>query len=189
MYAEIWKQSEEKLYNAAIRAIKNFCKEEPNTEVRCFFFDSDDVEYGRVGISIDSAANNFETSIDSITSAKKSRRSNLKGKITWQWAKYKLNCPPLEPFNTDSGDFDFGEFAEVIVPEWRKIAKKKDLPNSDDEDENYLEGNARLTMWRTLERLIKEHAFREMKTGSPFIVGFSLHDESPTTIDILNWPK
>lgn len=189
MYAEEWMQAEEKLHNAALRAIKDFCKEEPDTEVRCFFLDSDDVEYGRVGISIDSASNNSDVTSESLKSTKKERRTNLKGRLTWQSARYQLSSPPLETFNTDSGDFDFGEFDEVSLPEWKKIAKKKDLPKTDAEDESFLEGNARLVMWRVLERLVKERSFDSMKTGSPFLVGFSFHDEEPTTVDILNWPK
>lgn len=187
MHFEEWTQAEEKLFKAALRAINSFCKQEPETEVRCFFIDSDDVEYGEVHISIDSVSNNLKMTNESLKSAKKSRRANLKGKLTWQWAKYQLST--VDPYNTDSGDFDYGEFAEVSLPEWRKLAKKKELPESDDEDESYLEGNARLAMWRTLERLTKENAFKSMKTGSPFLIGFSFHDEDPTTVDILNWPK
>ena len=189
MYDDELKKAEEKLYKAAIRAIKAFGKEEPNTEVRCFFLDSDDVEYGRVGVSIDSASNNSDVSLDSFKSTKKNRRAACKGKRAWELAKHGLSCPPLAVYSTDSGDFDFCEFAEVDLPGWRKVAKKNGVEETDDGDDNYLEGNARISMWRTIERLVKERAFDSLKTGSPFFVGFSFHDEEPTTVDILNWPK
>ncbi|QDV25853.1 hypothetical protein [Aureliella helgolandensis] len=190
MYEDELKQAEEKLYKAAIRAIKAFCKEEPTTEVRCFFLDSDDVAYGRVGISIDSVSNNSDVCLDSFKSTKKSRRATCKGKRAWELAKHGLNCPSLEIYNTDSGDFDFGEFAEVDLSEWRKIAKKNGVEKSDEDgDDSYIEGNARISMWRTIERLVKERAFDSMKTSSPFFVGFSFHDDGPTTVDILKWPK
>ena len=189
MYDEEFEKAEEKLYKAAVRAIKAFCKEEPTTEVRCFFLDSDDVKYGRVGISIDSVSNNSDVSLESFKTTRKHRRTTCKGKSAWELAKHRLRCPPLAVYNIDSGDFDFGEYAEVDLPEWRKIAKKNDVGETDDGDDSYIQGNARVAMWRTLERLVKECVFDTLNTSSPFFVGFSFHDEEPITVDILNWPK
>lgn len=187
--ADNWGASERKLHKASISAIRRFAREHPDVEVCCFFFDCDEPRYGHLSISLDTAANNILTVKEIERHAIENRTSNLRGSLTWQWAKYQLNYPVLSPFNTNSGDFEFSEFAEVDFPAWVKLAEKGSYPKGDAHDDDYLESNARLVMWRAAEQLVAEGAFAPLTLASPFLVGYSIHDQEEVILRLLNWPK
>ena len=44
----------------------------------------------------------------------------------------------------NSGDFQFPEFMKVAFPSWRKLADTGDYPSGTENDDDYLESNARL---------------------------------------------
>ncbi len=187
--ADEWEASDQKLLKASVAAIKRFVRENPDAEVCCFFFDCDEPCYGHLSISLDTLDNNIRTSKELERIAIESRRKNLRGKLTWQWAKYQLSTPVLSPINTESGDFEFPEYAEVDFPAWIKLAEKGKYPKGAMHEDDYLESNARLVVWRVVEQLIIEKAFAGLNLASPFLVGYSIHDQEPIILRILNWPK
>ncbi len=184
-----WSKSDERLHEAALSAIQAFAKEHGTTEVCCFFFDSDDPQYGLVHISLDSLQNNMRTAKELEQSAVESRKTFLNGATSWKWAKYGLTSPVLSPFNTNGGDFEFGCFRTIEFPAWREIAKSRDFPRSAEDEDDYLTSNARLVMWRVAERLVSEDAFAPLLLASPFMVGYSVHDEEEAVLRLLNWPR
>ncbi len=103
-----WAVSDRKLYKASVAAIKRFARENPGQSVCCFFFDCDEPRYGHLSISLDTPENNVRAVKELESYAIKIRSKNLQGKITWEWAKYQLSTPLLSPFNTVSGDFEYG---------------------------------------------------------------------------------
>jgi hypothetical protein len=184
-----WSKSDERLHEAAFSAIQTFAKEHGNAEVCCFFFDCDDPQYGLVHISLDSLQNNMRSAKQLEQYAIESRIRNLKGKTPWQWAKYQLTSPVLSPFNTNGGDFEFGCYRTVEFPAWRELAESKDFPHSAEHEDDYLASNARLVMWRVAERLVSGDAFAPLLLASPFMVGYSVHDEEDAILRLLNWPR
>ena len=187
--ADDWEASDRKLHKASLVAIKQFAREHPDDEVCCFFFDCDEPRYGHLSISLDTLENNIRSAKELERFAIKNRRKNLRGKLTWQWAKYQIATPVLSPFNTDSGDFAFPEFTEVSFPTWVKLAERGGYPKGDEHEDDYLESNARLVMWRVAEKLVAEEAFAPLKLASPFMVGYSIHDEDAVILRLLKWPK
>ena len=117
-----------------------------------------------------------------------SRRKYLRGKAAWRWAKHQVSTPVLSPFNTDSGDFEFPEYADVEFPAWVKLAAKGNYPKGAEHEDDYLESNARLVMWRVAERLVAENAFAPLTLASPFLLGYSIHDQEEVILRMLNWP-
>jgi len=184
-----WSKSDERLHEAALSAIQIFAKEHGNVEVCCFFFDCDDPQYGLVHISLDSIQNNMRSAKQLEQCAIKSRDRNLKAKSRWQSAKYHLTSPVLSPFNTNGGDFDFGCFRTVDLPAWLELAESGEHPESAEHEDDYLASNARLVMWRVAERLVSEDAFATLFLASPFMVGYSMHDEEEAILRLLNWPR
>ena len=183
-----WSKSDERLHESALSAIEAFAKEHGNAEVCCFFFDCDDPQYGLVHISLDSLQNNMRSAKQLEQYAIESRDRNLKEKARWQSAKYYLMRPVLSPFNTNGGDFEFGCYRTVEFPAWRELAESNDFPRGAEHEDDYLESNARLVMWRVAERLISENAFSPLLLASPFIVGYSLDDGEEAILRLLNWP-
>lgn len=166
-----------------------FATEHPSVEVCAFFFDCDDPQYGHISIAFDSLQNNIRSAKTLEQFAIENRNDNLQGELTWQWAKYQLSTPVLSPFNTNSGDFQFPRYQEIEFPAWRKLAKSKDYPSGETTDDDYLESNARLVMWRVAEQLIAKNAFTALTLASPFMVGYSVHDQEESILRLLNWPK
>ncbi len=182
-----WAGAERKLLKAATSAIIRFSKEHAETTLRCLVFDSDP-RYGHVLISLDSAENNLRAAKRLERFAMKSRRKNLTGKLTWQWARYQLGTPALSPFNMNSGDFAWQEYDQVDFPEWRELAKRGDYPRADDCEDDYLESNVRIVLWRAAERLIKSKTLKKIRLASPFLLGYGIHDQEEAILRILNWP-
>jgi hypothetical protein len=187
--ASIWESSDRKLHKASLSAIKQFARENPETEVCCFFFDCDDPRYGHISISLDTLQNNLESAKQLEQFAIENRETMLKEESAWRSARYQLGHPVISAFNTNSGDFEFVEFADVEFPAWEKLAEKGNYPKGADHEDDYLESNARLVMWRVAERLVAEHAFQVLNLASPFILGYSIHDQEEVILRLINWPK
>jgi hypothetical protein len=184
-----WSKSDERLHEVAFSAIQTFAKEHGNVEVCCFFFDCDDPEYGLVHISLDSIQNNMRSAKQLEQYAIESRDRNLKGKLRWQSAKYQLRTPVLSPFNTNGGDFEFSCYRTAEFPAWRGLAESKEYSRGAEHEHDYLASNARLVMWRVAERLVSEDAFAPLFLASPFMLGYSVHDEEEAILRLLNWPR
>lgn len=187
--ADDWEVSDRKLHKASVAAIKRFAREHPDRAVCCFFFDCDEPRYGHLSISLDMPDNNLRAVRELEKFAVESRDKNLRSKVTWEWAKYQLGTPLLSPFNTNSGDFEFPEYAGVEFPAWIKLAEEGNYPKGAEHEDDYLESNARPVMWRVAEVLVAEDAFAPLTLASPFLLGYSMHDEEEVILRMLNWPK
>lgn len=185
---DIWDASDRRLYAASVAAIKQFVNEHPAQELCAFFFDCDDPQYGKVHISLDTRSNNIRSVKELERFAIESRRRNLQSK-RWQYAKYNLSTPVLSLFNTNSGGFAYQLYATVEFPEWIEMAKKGDYPKAGEHDDDYLESNARLVMWRVSEQLVDEDAFGPLRLASPFVIGYGVHDQETAILRLLNWPE
>jgi len=183
-----WEVSDRKLHKASVAAIKRFAREHRGQSVCCFFFDCDEPQYGHLSISLDTPENNIRTVQELEAYAIQSRAKNLQSELAWESAKHQLGTPVLSPFNTDSGDFEFPEYAAVEFPAWVKWANKCNTPQIAEHQDDYLESNARLVMWRVAERLVAEDAFAPLTLGSPFLLGYSIHDQAEVILRLLNWP-
>lgn len=184
-----WSSSDLILYEAALSAIQAFAKEHPKAEVCCFFFDCDDPEYGLLHISLDSIQHNIQSAKRLEQYAIERRDRNLKRADGWKSAKHGLVSPVLSPFNTNGGDFEFDCYRSVEFPVWRELGKSKDYPKSGKHEDDYLTSNARLVMWRVVERLVSEGRFSPLFLASPFMIGYSMHDEEEVILRIQNWPR
>ena len=79
-------------------------------------FDCAEPRYGHLSISLDTLENNVRAAKERERFAVENRQKNLRGELTWQWAKYQLSTLVLSTVNTNSGDFEFPAYAEVEFP-------------------------------------------------------------------------
>ncbi len=184
---ELWDTSDARLHEASFETIRAFCVEHPSAEVRCFFFDADDPQYGNVSIGIDTTDNNINSVRQLEGFAVDSRNDALVEDDAWKNARFSLRSPRLDLLNADSGDFAFPQYTDVEFPEWEHLAEAGGYPTGDEDDDDYLEANVRLVCWRVAQRLVASDAFAPMKLASPMALGYSLHDEDPTILRFLNW--
>lgn len=183
-----WKLSDRELYKASVASIKRFSRENPRKSVCCFFFACDEPRYGHISINLDSFTNNIRAAKQLEKFAVERRAKNLQGKLTWRWAQHQLSSPSLSVFNTNSGDFEFQAYANVKFPAWITLAETGKYPKGMEHEDDYLESNARLVMWRVTEQLVSTNAFASLAMASPFLLGYSIHDQEEVILRILNWP-
>jgi hypothetical protein len=182
-----WPACDERLHAASIAAIQRLASDKPDEPICYFAFDTEP-RYGYVLISFDTLANNIRSAKRLEDFAIEQRQKWLDREGAWESAKYHLNSPRLAPFHTNSGSFAFPEYAKAAFPEWRELHERGGYPVSEPHQDDYLESSARLVLWRVAERLIAEKAFQSLPLASPFIVGYSIHDQEETILRILNWP-
>jgi hypothetical protein len=181
-----WNASEDKLHAASVAAIRRFGQEYAQLPV-CFFQLDSEPRYGYVLIGFDTLENNIRTVKKSEQTAIANRRRTLTRPESWKSAKYSLKTPRLAAFNTNSGNFAFPEYAQVSFPDWRKLAEEGGYPVGLAHQDDYLESNVRLVLWRVAERLVAEDAFEPLTLASPFMVGYGFHDGEQVILRLLNW--
>lgn len=137
----------------------------------------------------------FDTTSNSLKSAKARETYAVEGRLkkladedSWKNAEYFLNTPMLVPFGDNTGDFEFQSFREINVPEWQEYADSPDYPQQQENEDDYLEGNFRILVWRVVEKLVSSGAFDCLKKSKPFLISYGLHDQEQRIIRILNWP-
>jgi hypothetical protein len=182
-----WAVSDERLYAASVASISRFAVEHPGETV-CFFAFDTEPRYGYVWISLDTLACNVRSVKRRESFAIGQREQTLRRVDAWQHAKYFLKTPILTAFNTNSGDFAYSQYETVEFPEWRETAELGDYPTGPAATDDYLESNGRLVLWRVAEQLVADGAFASLKMASPFLVGYSVHDQEESILRLLNWP-
>jgi hypothetical protein len=182
-----WDVFETKLRIASIDAINRFADEHPDKSVCFFAFDSEP-RYGYVLFAFDTFENNIRSARKVEQFTIKSRTDRLTQRRYWNRAEYYLCHPPVTVFNTNSGDFEFPQYAEVRFPEWEAIGKSGGIPKQHEHDDDYLDSNVRILFWNTAQYLIAESAFDALKMARPFMIGYGIHDQEEQILRVLNWP-
>lgn len=186
-----WKKTEERLFKWSQTTIKKFGREYPDESICSLFFDSEP-KYGYVGLAFDTFENSIRSAKKMERFAIESRKRNAKDADAWRNARYHINTPVLSIFNTNSGDFVYPEYAQIEFPVWRRLVKSKNYtkkyPKRFDHDDDYLDGDIRILLWKIAERLIATKSFQPLKLASPFIIGYAFHDAEEVILRVLNWP-
>lgn len=183
-----WKKAEHLLTDASVETIKLFATENDKIECCHFAFDSEPC-YGYVFLCFDTTANSLVSSKASESRLVERRLQMLAEEDSWRNANYFLNTPELVPFGDNTGDFEFASYREIKFPEWQVYAEDPDYPSKQENEDDYLEGNFRILVWRVVERLVRDNAFDCLKKSAPFLVSYGLHDQEQRIIRILNWPN
>jgi hypothetical protein len=182
-----WPACDQRLHTASVAAIRRLARECHDEPISFFAFDSEP-RYGYVQISFDTLTGNIRSAKRREEFAIEQRQKVLTRPDAWMSAKYFLRSPVLTAFNTNSGNFAFSHYSEVRFSEWRKLAEEGGYPVGDTHQDDYLESNARLVLWRVAEQLVAEEAFKPLTLASPFLVGYGIHDQEEVVLRLLNWP-
>jgi hypothetical protein len=183
-----WKKAELLLVKESSDAIQAFAAEHPGVECCHFAFDSEP-RYGYVLIGFDSTTNSLKSAQTRENYAISRRTEMLSEEEAWRDAEYFLNTPVLVPFGDNTGDFEFQFFRECKFPEWQEYAESTEYPAERENENDYLEGNFRILVWRVVESLIASDAFNCLKKSKPFLISYGLHDQEQRILRILNWPQ
>lgn len=187
-----WERVFEKLLDKTRKSIFQFRKENPDVVISDFWFDSEPC-YGYVLISINSLESAQRLAKEQYEYHVNYRRKLLSDKLdVWlDNAYYQIGTHSVSQICTNSGDFDFQQFAEIKFPEWQNYAESSDYPLRPDKRpdhlDDYLESRVSYTFWRVYETLVEENAFLELNLASPTRLGFAFHDGSEYILYLLNW--
>ena len=98
---------------------------------------------------------------------------------------FRREPQPGPPFGITTFQF----FREIKFPEWREYAESPEYPQQQENENDYLEGNFRILVWRVVEELVENGTFNCLKSSKPFLISYGLHDQEQRIIRILNWPS
>ncbi len=183
-----WDTAYSRLLEESREAIARFRIEHPEVTVSDFWFDSEP-RYGYVMIALNSEDSAIRFAKEQYDYHVAYRRKLFTEQLkTWlDCAIFQLSVHSVSQVCTNSGDFDFPDFAEVLFPEWQEFAESDDYPQSEDSDRDFLKCRVGYTFWRVLEQLVAEDAFRDLHLASPTRVGFAFHDGPELTQYLINW--
>jgi hypothetical protein len=182
-----WDRDLERLVAETRRALTRFAGEFPDASVCAVFFDADPL-YGYVIIALDTAANSLRSCRELEQWAVEGRQRMLPGPDAWRNAKYFLTSPAVSLVQTNSGDFEHSQYAEIQFPDWRRLNESGNVPEGAENEDHWLAGHVRLLLWRAAERLIATGAFDVLNPAAPCVVGYGLHDEEEAILRVLRWP-
>ncbi len=186
-----WNKTEDRIFKWSQAAIKKFARAFPDELICSVFFDSEP-RYGYVFLAFDTLDNSIKSAKQLEQFALEGRQRYMKFDEAWRNARYGINTPAISLLNTNSGDFAFQEYAEIQFPAWQRLVESKNYqqkyPKRNEGDDDYLDGNVRIVLWKVVERLVAADAFCQLRRAHPFFVGYAFHDEEEVILRVLNWP-
>jgi hypothetical protein len=183
-----WQTLEEQLFERSREAILRFAREYP--EARCSFFAYDaNPIYGEFIICFETAENSLQQAQENEQEAIKSRNQMLSRPEAWRGAAYLSTNPPVKAYTPDVGLFAHPMYDQIRVRELDELSASDAYPKGLPQEDDYIEGNARIVLWKVIERLIASNAFSPLTLASPFQVGYQVHDDELVVLRILNWPQ
>jgi hypothetical protein len=183
-----WQALEEQLIKQSREAIRQFATEYPDVTCSFFAYDVNPI-YGEFLVSFETAAHSLEQAQENEQEVIKRRNQMLALPEAWQHAKYFSTHPVVTEYSPDVGLFAHPIYASIQVSELDELSASGVYPKGTPTNDDYIEGNARIVLWKVIERLIASDAFSPLTLASPFRVGYQFHDEVLCVLRILNWPQ
>jgi len=182
-----WQALEEQLFARSREAILRFAREYP--EARCSFFAYDaNPIYGEFLVSFETAEHSLQQAQENEQEAIKRRNQMLALPEAWRGATHFSTYPAVTEYSPDVGLFAHHMYDPIKVDELDELSASGAYPKGLETDDDYIEGNARIVLWKVIERLIASDAFSALALASPFRVGYQYHDDELIVLRILNWP-
>lgn len=182
-----WDSDVETLVAETRQAITRFVEKFPSARVCSVFSDADPL-YGYVMIAFDTIENSLRSCREQERWAVERRQRMLADGESWRNASYFLTAPPISTIQSNSGDFEHPQFAEILFPEWQRVAESNEMPEGMEGDDHWLAGNVRILLWRAGERLVDTGTFDVLNQAPPCVLGYGLHDEEEGVLRVLRWP-
>jgi hypothetical protein len=184
-----WQALEDRLFEQSKALIRQFAAEHP--DVLCSFFAYDtNPAYGEFLPSFDSYENMLRMAQEDEQRAIISRREQMqRQEWSWRWAHYVLRS--VSDSSPDVSAFAYHIYAEIRSAELEALSVSGTYPqNNDESEDDYINGNVRIVLWKVVERLIAAEAFAPLRLASPFRVGYQFHDDGHfIVLRLLNWPQ
>lgn len=183
-----WHAVEERLFEESKTAILQFATEHPD-EIFSFFAYYTEPYYGNFLLFLETYANALKAAQENEQQAIARRKSMLRTEGMWISAKSFTTHPSVTYHAPSVGNLTSTYFANIQFDGWEEFAESEEYPKGQEWNDDYLEGNVRIVIWKVVERLIEEDIFEELRLASPFFIGYEVHDEEMVILRILHWLK
>lgn len=185
-----WQSLQDRLYEQSRITILQFAAEHPDVLCSFFAYDTDPKE-GYFFLGFDTYEHSLKMAQENEQRAIEHRNQMLLHGWSWRTASLAFKTPGLTYYNPDVSSFAYPTYARIDFAELVELSESESYPqpNHDFEDD-YIEGNTRIVLWKVIERLIASHVFDHLHLASPFYIGYALHEDYQTPpLRILNWPN
>lgn len=185
-----WQSLEDRLYEDSQTIIRQFAAEHPDVICSSFAYGTDPRE-GYFLLGFNSYAHSLQMAQEHEQQAIRQRNLRLLDERAWRTASSVFNTTRTSYSSPDISYFDYPEYARIDFPELVELSESENYPQPNyDFEDDYIEGNTRIVLWKVIERLIASHSFDQLHLASPFYVGYALHEDfQPPPLRILNWPE
>lgn len=182
-----WQSLEERLFEQSSTIIRRFAQEHP--DVTCSFFAYDtDPSYGYFLPSFDTFENSLQQAQKNEQQVIERRKKMLTQEWSWKSVSYISKSPRVTDYSPDVSCFAYHMYADLRFPELTELKESEAYAQKRNEvEDDYIEGNVRLILWKVIERLIVSNTFSQLHLSSPFRVGYQFHEEDLLVLRILNW--
>ena len=187
-FAFDWQTIEDRLFEESQTTIVQFALEHP--DVICSFFAYGvDLDAGYFLPSFDTPENSIRQAQRQEAWAIQSRNQMLNQDWSWRYASNTIKVPRLVGHSPGIDSFAYHMYAELYFSELVQLRENANYPSKNNEIENdYVDGNVYILLWKVVERLIASHAFDRLSLATPFLIGSEFHEDELRVLRILNWP-
>lgn len=182
-----WDEVEEQLYQHTASTIRRLEAEYPD-DVFCFFAYAIDTMVGQFQLCFDTLHNSLYWAKENERLAIERRAKYLNHDLAWRGASATVRGP-VTSYNPYTQDFAYAAYSEFSFPDWEDFTWSEDYPRLGQGDDDYLEGNAHIVVWKVTERLIEDDAFAHLRLAQPFYIGHEFHERGLEVMRIINWPE
>ena len=183
-----WRHVEDTLFEHGKAAIEQFSQEHPDELCSFFAYHSTPLA-GQFAVCLDTYFNGIQQAMEYELENVGRRQRDLKHKEAWRGVSHYTEARHILEYTYDVALFQYVEYSEVEFEGWSDFFYDKGVyPQSGPYEEDYLQGNVRIVLWRVLERLIKAKIFQQLHMSTPFRVGYQVEDHWPIVLRLLNWP-
>lgn len=182
-----WQETETILFEKSKEAIERFAKEHPDVQCSFFAYFANPLS-GEFAVCFDTPENALQQAKKEELRIRARREKLLHSPPDWRVAQATLG-PHLTDYTPIVDHFQYAFYTWINFGNWTEFFDSENYPEQLPELDDYLAGNARIILWRVLERLIQEQVFSLLNITPLFRLGYHFYEETLVVLRILNWPN
>jgi hypothetical protein len=183
-----WRDVEERLLAWSRGSLQRFVQDHPDA-ICSFVAYGYNTDAGLFQLALDTPDNALQEGQRTEREAIARRRSMLSPEWGWRAAAYFSVTPRVVDYAPHAGAFAYHVEPALAIDALRQLQSREDYPPSSESEDDYAQGNARVVIWRVVERLVEEDASAQVQMAPPFRVGYQIDDDELVVLRILAWPS
>lgn len=181
-----WQEVEAILFEKSKEAIERFVKEHPDLLCSFFAYFANPLS-GEFAVCIDTPKHALQQAMKEELRIREKRNELLHSHPDWRVAQSIIGHH-LTDYTPIVDHFHFAFYTWINFNGWTEFFDSENYPEQALELDDYLAGNARIVLWKVIERLIQEQIIFYLNITPLFRLGYHFYEEELRVLRILNWP-